>query len=201
MQTPLKDPSVGTSGAALVTILGGLAALLGSLMAWVQFGGLGTGRGVKGPSIRDRSITGTSLVPGKVALAAGIVLILAGLALWIVRGGESRRLLAVVALVTGAVVLGAAIAAFQTEGLGLLGDALSRFPGRGQGGGLGRFRILGQLSPSHGPGLYLALAGGIVAVAGAVAAVFWTTTPVPAAPRAVPAPVPTTESFSKGRAA
>jgi hypothetical protein len=184
-----------------VTIVGGLAALLGSLMAWVQFGGFGTGRGAKGPSFRGRAITGTSLVSGKVALVAGTVLILVGLSLWIMRGDEFPRVLAVVALVAGAVVLGAAIAAFQTDGLGLLGNAFGRSPGRGQGGGLGRFRILGQLSPSHGPGLYLALAGGIVAVAGAVAAVFWTTTPVRAAPRDVAVPSTTTESFSKGRAA
>jgi hypothetical protein len=209
MQTQSRDPAVRITGAALVTMLGGLVALLGSLLAWIQVGVAGRARGNRGiPSRRGGDVSGTSLVPGKVALVAGIVLIIVGLSMWIVRSGEARRALSVVAVVAGAVVLGAAIAAFQTEGTGLLGNLAGRIPGRGQGGGLGqgggpgRLRLLAQLAPSHGPGLYLALTGGIVAVAGSVAGVFWTTVPVTAPPEAMSgATVATTQPFSKGRAA
>jgi hypothetical protein len=184
---------------ALVTVLGGVAALVGSLLPWIQVGGGGRRRFGQG----GLGVNGTSLLPGKVAMAAGIVLIVAGGAMWFVRSGEARRWLSVLAVVAGAVALGAVIAAFQGEGLGLAGRVLERLPGGGQGRGLGRLRNFGGLSPSHGPGLYLALTGGIAAVAGAVTSVFWTTVPVSAPPPAAStaAPAGSAETFSKGHAA
>jgi len=61
----------------------------------------------------------------------------------------------------------------------------------------------GLLTPSHGPGLFLAVTGGFVALAGGVAGLFWSTAPLAAPPaRAVaPADETPTERFSKGRAA
>jgi hypothetical protein len=192
METTSKDPVAGISAAGLVTALGGLAAVAGSLLVWISVDSPRLVRRRQGLNVR-----GIRLVPGKVALAAGIVLIVAGVALWVVRSGEARRWLSVIALGAGAVVLGATIAGFQSEGLGLarlLGETVR------SGAGPGRGRILSLLAPSHGPGLYIALAGGVVAVAGGVAAIFWSTIPVGAPPKraALPSDQPT---FSKGRAA
>jgi hypothetical protein len=202
MATRTQDSTAGVTGAALVTVLGGVAALVGSLLAWIQVGG--GGALARFGAQRSLDVRGTALLSGKVALAAGIVLVLTGAGLWIARGGEARRLVAVVSVVAAAVIIGVAIAAFQNEALALLRQAVSglartkaRAP-RLAGGG-----ALQALTPSHGPGLYLALTGGIVALAGSVASVFWTTDPVDAPPArsANQSGTAPPQPFSKGRAA
>jgi hypothetical protein len=194
MESTSKDPVAGISAAGLVTALGGLAAAAGALLVWIS---------VDSPRLVRRrhglGVRGIRLVPGQVALAAGIVLIIAGVALWAVRSGEARRWWSVIALAAGAVVLGVTIGGFQTEGLGLarlLGGTIRNNAGQGRGGG----RILSLFAPSHGPGLYIALAGGIVAVAGGVAAIFWSTIPAGAPPKRAESPSDQ-PTFSKGRAA
>jgi hypothetical protein len=203
MAARAQESAVGVGGAALVIVLGGAAALVGSLLTWIQIGrtgilarlGGGTGIGVHG----------TTLLSGKVALTAGIALIVCGPGLWIARGGNARRWLAVAAVVAAALIVGATIAAFQNEVAALLRGAvggLGRLAGRGRGAGLAG-RVPRFLGLSRGPGLYLALTGGIVALAGSIAGVFWTTAPVSVPPaRSVEEdPSAPTQPFSKGRAA
>jgi hypothetical protein len=191
METTSRDPVAGISGAGLVAVLGGVAAMAGSLLVWISIDSPGLVRRRHGLSAR-----GVRLLPGKVALAGGIVLIIAGVALWVVRSGEARRWWAVVALAAGGVVLGATIAAFQSEGAGLarlLLGSIRRGPGPGRG------RVLSLIAPSRGPGLYLALTGGIVAMAGGTAAIFWSTMPI-GSPTKQAAQPSGPHAFSKGRA-
>ncbi|HJP64795.1 MAG TPA: hypothetical protein VKA30_00665 [Actinomycetota bacterium] len=207
VNTVTTKESGGLGAAALVIVLGGAAALAGSLLSWIQVGTTAIlARFTRGA---DLTVHGTSLLSGKLALVTGIVLVVVGAALWTVRSGDGRRWLAVLGVVGGALVAGAAIAAFQNGGLAILreaiGGALKNRAGGSlsflRGGRLGALQGLQALAPSHGPGLYLTLTGGIVALLGSIAAVFWSTTPVGApAVRAVAAPGPT-EAFSKGRAA
>jgi hypothetical protein len=137
-----------------------------------------------------------------VALIAGIGLVVLGMGLWLVHGLEVRRWLAVAALVIGGVVVGAAIAELQSDVTALarelprgdrLPTAARSVPGRGQGGELVELAI--------GPGVFLALTGGLVGLAGGLAGVFWTTMPAgrPTAP-AGSSRATETEAFSKGRA-
>lgn len=191
MDPTLNQRSSGTAGAAFVTILGGAAALAAAFLTWSSLDAGRIGRLV---------LPGTRLLAGKVALVGGIVLVLLGVGVWLVQAPEARRWLAVAALVVGGIVVGAAIAELQSEVTALAQELLGG--DRAPGGDRSRLGRLGQglTGPARGPGIFLALTGGLVALAGGLAGVFWTTVP---ASRLGPqgGTGSTAEAFSKGRTA
>jgi hypothetical protein len=189
--------SNGVASAAFVIILGGAAAMAAAFLTWMS---LETGR-----IGRDVVLRGMSMPAGKVALIAGIGLVVVGVGLWLVHGLEVRRWLAVAALMLGGVVVGAAIAELQSDVTALARELLrgDRLPpaarsvlGRGQGRELVELAI--------GPGVFLALTGGLVGLTGGVAGVFSTTMPAPHQTAGGVARSGSTsrgETFSKGRTA
>ncbi|MFN2590010.1 MAG: hypothetical protein ABR518_04495, partial [Actinomycetota bacterium] len=136
MDVARRDSAIGLNGAGLAIVLGGIGALVGALLAWIQIGAPGLTRRFGGGG--SLNVQGTDLLAGKVTLGAGIALILLGVGMWFVRGGSARRWLSVLAVVAGGVAVGATVAAFHKEGLGLASQILGSLPRRG--GGLGRFR-------------------------------------------------------------
>jgi hypothetical protein len=191
MQDTLRQRRAGTAGAAFVTVLGGGAATGAAFLVWSSL------------DIRPGlAVRGTRLPAGKVALIGGIVLVLLGVGLWLVQAAGAGRWLAVSAVVIGALVVGAAIAELESDATALVQELLQgdRAPGAGRrGAGLGLRR--GLAGPATGAGVYLALTGGLVALAGGVAGLFWTTVPapVPVVPPRASAETTTTETSTKER--
>jgi hypothetical protein len=186
MESTIRQRASGTAGAAFVTALGGAAAMGAAFLTWSSLGAGRIGRGL--------SVPGTRLPAGKVALIAGIALVLLGVGLWLIQGAEPRRWFAVASVVLAGVLVGAAVAELQSDVTALAGELRSVFR---------RGPLRGLVSPTTGPGVYLALTGGLVALAGGLAGVFWTTVPASIPPGASPGVDTrngTVEAFSKGRA-
>lgn len=160
---------------------GGLLLVAGSLLNWTsvalnreagrgagriadRLGGRGGGRLGGGSPF---SANGIDLFAGKAALIAGVVLAMAGLAVWLARDWKVRRAFAVAATAAGA-----ASAAFVLDRV--VTGPLALGP---------RAPQLAFLSRSLDVGIWLALGGALIALAGgAVTAIF-------SEPIAIPSPV------------
>jgi hypothetical protein len=186
MESMIRRRTNGTAGAAFVTVLGGAAAIGAAFLTWSSLGAGRIGRGL--------TVRGTRLPAGKVALVGGIALVLLGVGLWLVQGAEARRWIAVASVVLAGILVGAAVAELQSDVTALARELRSVFR---------RGPLRGVAGPARGPGIYLALTGGLVALAGGLAGVFWTTMPASNPPDTSPEVARgggTMEPFSKGRA-
>jgi hypothetical protein len=98
-------------------------------------------------------VNGLALVPGKIALVAGIVLVGVGLIVWLSAGLQLRQAMGIVGLIAST-----AAGSLVLYRLAMVVD----------GATLSRLRIVD--SPSIGPGMVLALLGALAAMAGSAVA-------------------------------
>jgi hypothetical protein len=122
--------------------------------------GAGFGAGMNGPSTgvlpgpRGLSVNGIALIPGKVALIGGIVLVAVGLVVWLTTGFELRKVMGIVGLIAGT-----AAASVVLYRMAVVAD------------GATLSRIQAMASRSVGPGMVLALLGALAGVAAGVVAI------------------------------
>jgi hypothetical protein len=119
--------------------------------------GFGQGSGRPGggvlPVSRSLSVHGIGLVPGKVSLVAGIVLVAVGLIAWLSTSAELRRAVGIVG-----VIAGTAAASVILYRIAVVVD------------GVTLSRLQATASKSIAPGMVLALLGALAGVAGGVLA-------------------------------
>src|SRR5439155_15916948 len=161
-----------------IALVGGAVTAVGAFLPWVSVH--------LGQLAGNRSLTvkGTSSTDGKVALAAGIVLLIAGAAMWAATP-SARRGLAVLAIVAG--LVGGGIALFDvTTKDRQFDDGLRKGFANVQGHPISNAQLavikeqlkrLG-VSFSLSSGLYIALVGGVIGLIGGIVGL---TTPAPAA--------------------
>ena len=149
--TGISAPSPLRLAGFLGTALGAAMLGIGSVMTWVTLSG--------GPAALDRVYKGLDLAQGKLCLAAAFVLLVGLMAL---RGAGSRRAQKIIATV----MIVAALLGLAFAGSALL-SSFSSLPERVVGDQLHR-----------GFGMFLAAAGGVVAVFGAVLDLAWAVAPV-----------------------
>src|SRR5438128_6275989 len=101
-----------TPAGPIVMLIGGALTIVGSLLNWgsvsltaPQLGGLS----------QKFSGTGTSATEGKIAIAAGIAMVIAGLLIWLSPNRALRRGMAIVAIVGGLVIAGRTPHAIATK--------------------------------------------------------------------------------------
>ncbi|MGA9159802.1 MAG: hypothetical protein WB297_02900 [Actinomycetota bacterium] len=147
-------------GGILAIVGGGLLAI-GSFLAWAEVSGGGT-------SVTAKGIDGSD---GYITLAAGLVAILVGIVM--MRG--SRRALAILAILAGVVGGGIGLYDAVTAKDSVL-DAAAEELAPSFGASTEQVRAAldqaidaGQLSVSVSIGLYVVIAGGVVAVVGGIA--------------------------------
>ena len=169
------EPSNGSlRPAAIATAVGGALLAVGSVLTWatasVDANKIAQAVGIPPSAIppgvlenTSKSFAGTSFSEGKVALACGILVLLAGIGLAISLG--SRRLLAIIALVGGAV--GGLFALYDATIArnNAVNDIERQFSATGLPGNAHDF-----FSVSLGIGIWLCLLGAIVAVVAAAMA-------------------------------
>jgi hypothetical protein len=142
-------PKFGERGAAgPVTLLGAVLLIVGTPLLWLV---ATAAKGKKKSGAKGVGYHGLALTSGKVALIAGVVVLLAALGMWLASRPPRRRILAAIALV-------AAVAATSVTVYGLWGPAAEV---RAKGKAKSR-----SISTSPRIGGYLDLAGGIIAIAG-----------------------------------
>jgi hypothetical protein len=90
-----------TLAGPIITIIGGAAAILGSLLSWAKVS-------IASPLLKSLSmkVTGTSATEGKITIACGIVLLIGGILILLGGTQSLRRGMAIAAVVAGLVVLG-----------------------------------------------------------------------------------------------
>jgi hypothetical protein len=150
-------PSVLRAAGFLCTVVGALAIGVGAVGVWVTLG-------IPNESAHT-SIRGTDLVDGRLSLACAVILLVAVVGSRFARSRRFRRLLGGIGLLVG-VVSAVTAAAFLmrvddrsavVEALGIPREFWIRF---------GVFRVLG-------PGVFLVLCGGSLAVVGAALTLSW----------------------------
>lgn len=152
--------TVRTPVGAIVAIAGGALLAIGSFLAWAEVSGGGTSVTAKGTDGSD----------GYITLGAGIVAVLVGVLLL----RQAKRALAVLAIVAGLVGGGVAVYdALTAEDSVLDGAAEELAPT--VGASPEQVRVLldeaidaGQLSISLSIGIYVVIAGGLVALVGGI---------------------------------
>ena len=146
--------------AMILGVVGGALMALGSFLAWAEVSGGGTTVTAKGVDGSDGYIT---LVAGLVAIVAGIVM---------ARG--TKRVLAVLLILAGIVGGGIGLYDAMTAKDSVLDAAAEELaPSFGASAELVRTALdqaidAGQLSVSISIGLYLVIAGGVVALVGGI---------------------------------
>jgi hypothetical protein len=165
-QTPASRP---IEPGGVVVALGGLIAVVSSLLAWVKiqadFTQFGSG-------IQQRSFSGLDSSDGQIVLGVGIALIVAGVLTWVVKGSGARLGLAVFSviggLIAGAIGLYDALTAESQ-----VSDQVSQTLATSAGVSVAEARRVyqqlldgGFLEVSVSIGLWLAVVGGAVAFAG-----------------------------------
>jgi hypothetical protein len=186
----------GAPTAAIVAIVGGALLAVGSFLPWAEVSG-------SGASVTAKGLDGSD---GYITLAAGLVAVVTGIVM--VRG--TRRVVALVAVLAGLVGGGLALYDALTAKDSVL-DAAAEQLAPQFGVSADQVRTVldqavdsGQLGVSISIGLYVAMAGGLVAIAGGVVglresaeldaatpAATAPSTPSPIAPDANNAPAPT----------
>lgn len=156
-----------TPVAGILGIVGGALMVLGSFLAWAEVSGGGTSVTAKGVDGSDGYVT---LVAGLVAVVAGIVTVVAG----IVTATGTKRVLAVVVIIAGVVGGGIGLYDALTAKDSVL-DAAAEELATNFGASAQQVRTVldraidaGQLSVSISVGLYIVIAGGVVALAGGI---------------------------------
>jgi hypothetical protein len=165
----------------LLGAVAGVAMAVGAILQWTSVS-LDLRRFAFG-----QSASGFRLPDGRVVLGLGVALLSLDLLAWAAHPIALRMHAAVAALFSGMVVGAIAIANLSTSA------QVPNLPGANAGGAGGRIaRLLqGGLSVSKGPGLWVALAGGVLAVvAGAMDLITVSGRPVPAFESEPPAPPP-----------
>jgi hypothetical protein len=177
-------PTAAGSVSLLLGAVAAVAMVVGAILRWT------------GVSLELRrfafgqSASGFRLPDGRVVLGLGVALLALELVAWAAHPIALRMHAAVAALFSGMVVGAIAIANLSTTA------QVPNLPGANAGAVGGRIaRLLqGGLSVSKGPGLWVALAGGVLAVvAGAMDLITVSGRPVPAfepEPPAPPTPTP-----------
>jgi hypothetical protein len=157
METTRKTP-IG----AVLAIAGGALLAIGSFLAWAEVSGGGTSVSAKGIDGTDGYLT---LGAGAVALLAGIVLL-----------RERKRALAVLAIAAGLIGGGVAVYDALTAKDSVLDSAAEELAPT-VGASAEQVRVLldeaieaGQLSISLAIGVYVVIAGGVLALVGGILA-------------------------------
>ena len=163
---PRPDETQAPRGAlvgSVVTVAGGVLLILSIFVSWLQVSarriGPRIGSGFPNvptrpfPQSRTISADGWRLVSGKVALAMGLVLVAAGLVIWLSANLSVRRAFAIVAVIAGTV--GASFVAAR------MGSVIN------QADVAARARFV-RTTRTLEPGAYIALLGGLAGVAGGI---------------------------------
>jgi hypothetical protein len=165
---PARRPPPSSLGIA-ATLLAGVVLAVAPFLGWFSLGI--NARGVKparAGAAGDRSITGLHLPDGRLVLALGIAVLVVALVIWAARSDRMRSAGSIVVLALGAVAttVAAANLAMQAQIPGLAEISLLLSRGGGRIGG-----FLDRVAITKGPGLWLALIGGLVAIVAGVAGV------------------------------
>lgn len=183
-----EDESAGLRIAGFSTsVLGGLFVGLGSLLTWATVGLRSDAKGVL-----DSPAKGVDLLEGKVALAAGVALVVAVTVMRASRSVAFRRTLAALILVAGVLAGGIAVAdaVRGTSRFGISGAVLDRQAGKlaaatGEPVAIVRAELrAGYRRLEHvalGPGLFLVMAGAALGIAGGALGMSWASRGGPAA--------------------
>lgn len=173
----MTDPARRSWFPGLLALIGGAAIVAGSLLTWLEVG--------PGVSVGSVSVTGTpkgtELLPGQVALGAGVAVVVFGLLLLVLR--RARRLLGFLVIVGGlaAIAAGAFVASSPQERY--IDFAVEKGAPAGQADEVrasltNLFEVSGQ-EAELGIGLYIAIGGGALSVIGGLTAVFGRRKPKP----------------------
>jgi hypothetical protein len=178
---------------AIAAVAGGLALVIGAAMAWFTVSFVPSRPLPNGSSGRSIAVNGTTMFVGKLALAVGILAVVGALLIWFARDGSLRTAAAIVVIAAGLIGAGAALDRAQARADDVQ-VALSRLIGVRVSADRGPVAILPRLAArgitptrSLDAGLFVALAGGFVAAAGAAGSLAANRSG-PSAPRVQPAP-------------
>ena len=187
-----------TPFAGILAVLGGALLAIGSFLAWAEVSGGGT-------SVTANGVDGTD---GWITLVAGVLVLLAGIALF---GATGRKVIAIIAIVAGLVGGGVGLYDALTAEDRVLDDAAEELAPQ-VGGTAEEVRALldqaidaGEIGISLAIGLFMVIAGGALGIVGGVlgmrsrAAVpaVAAATSMPAPPtRAEPAPMVESSAFA-----
>ena len=171
---------------AILAIAGGALLVIGSFLAWAEISGGGQSESVSGTDASDGWVT---LVAGLIALGAGIAML-----------RSPTRQLALAAALAGGFGLGFGLFDALTLKDGAL-DSVAEETAAASGVPFQEVRTLldvlidsGQIAIAIGIGLYVVIAGGVIAIVGAGMQIASARTPVegvPSAPIAAVEPDPT----------
>jgi hypothetical protein len=143
-----------------------------------------------GPAVRRQIVNGLDLRSGKVVLAAGIVAILGGVAIFLMRDRVAQMALSIIGLSAGAAAFGLSLNQAVTEKARAVAERVALAPIDQQDRVREFFRLrfaTGAIQISIRPGLVIALVGGAVAALGAIVAVAQSAGASPARPEEAPA--------------
>jgi hypothetical protein len=156
-------------GPALAIAAGGVLAIAGAALSWFKL----TVQLPLGQLNRTQTVNGLDLRSGKVVLAAGIVAILVGAAIFLVRERIGRMVLAIIGLMAGAAAFGLSLHQVVTEKARAVAERVALAPIDQQERVrqvLRRLLATGAIRISLRAGLVIALVGGAVAALGAIVA-------------------------------
>ena len=154
----------------MLALIGGAVIVAGSLLTWLEVGG--------GVSVGSISVTGTpkgsELLPGQVALGAGVAVIVFGLLLLVLR--RARRLLGFLVILGGIVAIAAGAFVASSPEDRYIDFAVEKGAPAGQSdevrASLANLFVVSGQEADLGTGLYIAIGGGALALIGGLTAVF-----------------------------
>ena len=167
---PMTDRPRRSWFAAMLALIGGAVIVAGSLLTWLEVGG--------GVSVGSISVTGTpkgsELLPGQVALGAGVAVIVFGLLLLVLR--RARRLLGFLVILGGIVAIAAGAFVASSPEDRYIDFAVEKGAPAGQSdevrASLTNLFVVSGQEADLGIGLYIAIGGGALALIGGLTAVF-----------------------------
>ena len=166
--TPASGPPSSHPAGALVMVLGGLIAAIGTVVEWGTLS-------AEARRLGARQVTGRGIDigVGRLVLALGIVAVVCGAVAWFWRHRGARGGLAALGLAAGFVAAAIAAVALLAPERGVIPGVAERAAEVRPGADperleerLRRAHAAGRLSISPGIGLYLSLGGGVVIVIG-----------------------------------
>jgi Tryptophan-associated transmembrane protein (Trp_oprn_chp) len=166
-----KSPIV----APLLIVVGGVLIVVSNFFHW------GRVAATDGTGHRD-------LKGGTIVLVAGIIVILLGIALWVIRSRSARIVVSIIAIVGGVAALLIGAISLSTEFIrNVVADQLGDENGISHAEAehdLQQSEASGKIETTRQPGVYFALAGGILVLIGGIGGLVTGREPV--APEAVP---------------
>ncbi len=188
----MEQRVAGRSTAGIVGAVGGLLAVVGSVLVWFS---VKADTSSLGGQVMTNSVKGTDASDGKVTLVAGLIVIGVGLAIALGWAARARRGLSVLVILAGAAAGGLALYDVLTAKSQVIDAAVDEVGNAGLG--VGQVRGLleeafdtGILKITPGIGIILVIAGGALALVAGVMGVASRAEPVPAVAEPVP-PMPT----------